>query len=98
MPVTGLSSASTTEQVQAAYDDNASYDVDGSTTEAQIFLHACRILLRRIPLLAKQGDSLTVQLDVKQVKEQHDRCLRWLNYQNDSGKGVKFTDFGSFRQ
>jgi len=98
MPVTGLSSASTTDQVKAAYDDNASYDVDGSISEAQIFLAACRILLRRIPAAARQGDSLSVEMDVAQIKEQHDRCLRWLNVQSDSGRGVRFTDFGMFRQ
>lgn len=98
MPVTGLSSASTTDQVKAAYDDNASYDIDASVAEGQIFLHACRILLRRIPALARQGDSLAIEMDIKQIQQQHDRCLRWLNVQNAPGKGLRFTDFGDFRR
>lgn len=98
MPVTGLSSESTTAQVKAAYDDNASYDVDVSVQEAQIFLAACRILLRRIPAAARQGDSLSIEMDVRQLKEQHDRCLRWLNVMNARGQGLRFSDFGDFRR
>lgn len=98
MPITGLSSASTTAQVKNAYDDNASYDVDGSISEAQIFLAACRILMRRIPSAARQGDALAVEMDLRLIREQHDRCLRWLNVQNAPGQGVRFSDFGTFRR
>lgn len=42
-----LSSASTNAQVEAAYDDNASYAEDASVTKAKAFITACRIILRR---------------------------------------------------
>lgn len=42
-----LSSASTLAEVEASFDDNASYREDESTTKAAKFITACTILLRR---------------------------------------------------
>ena len=50
-----LSSNSTDAEVWAAYDDNASYEEDGSRTKALAFVTACRILRRRLPLAAGRG-------------------------------------------
>ena len=50
-----LSSNSTDAEVWAAYDDNASYEEDGSRTKALAFVTACRILRRRLPLSAGRG-------------------------------------------
>lgn len=44
-----LSSTSSTRVVQAQYDDNASYDLNGSVAQCKLFIEACRILLRRVP-------------------------------------------------
>jgi hypothetical protein len=44
-----LTSSSTLVEVQAAYDDNASYAEDGDVAKAKAFITACRILLRRMP-------------------------------------------------
>jgi len=96
--VSGLSSSSTTDQVKAAYDDSASYDVDGSVAECQTFIAACRILLRRIPAAARQGDSLSIEMDVKLVREELRRAVRWLNAQASIGSGQRFSDFGDFRR
>lgn len=96
MPVSGLSSSSTMAQVKAAYDDNASYDVDNSVTECQTFIAACRILLRRLPSSAEQGDSLRIDLDVKLIRDELRRAVRWYNAQ--SGESLRFSDFGDFRR
>ena len=50
-----LSSNSTDAEVWAAYDDNASYEEDGSRAKALAFVTACRILRRRLPLSAGRG-------------------------------------------
>ena len=42
-----LNGSSTLAQVQAAYDDNASYAEDSSVSKCRAFLTACRILLRQ---------------------------------------------------
>ena len=42
-------------EVWAAYDDNASYEEDGSRAKALAFVTACRILRRRLPLSAGRG-------------------------------------------
>jgi hypothetical protein len=44
-----LTSASTDAQVWAAYDDNASYEEDGSASKCKAFITACRLILRRRP-------------------------------------------------
>src|SRR6185437_3526963 len=96
--VSGLSSASTTDQVKAAYDDSASYDVDGSLAECQTFIAASRILLRRIPAAARQGDSLSIEMDVKLLREELRRAIRWLALKGAVGGGLRFSDFGDFRR
>jgi hypothetical protein len=50
-----LSSNSTDAEVWAAYDDNASYEEDGSRAKALAFVTACGILRRRLPLSAGRG-------------------------------------------
>lgn len=95
--VSGLSSASTLDQVKAAYDDNASYDVDDSTTEAQIFIAACRILLRRLPASARQGGEMSIDLDLRVIRDELKRAVRWYNAKAGVGAGVRFSDFSSFR-
>ncbi|HEX5498165.1 MAG TPA: hypothetical protein VFX03_03020 [Thermomicrobiales bacterium] len=96
--VSGLSAASTTDQVKAAYDDSASYDVDRSVAEAQTFIAACRILLRRIPAAARQGDSLSIEMDVKLLRQELRRAVQWLNAINGAGGGQRFSDFSDFRR
>lgn len=56
---TYVTSSSTYAQVLAAYDDNASYDVEDDSTKAKQFIVAARILLRRLPKLAGHSGSQT---------------------------------------
>lgn len=97
-PVTGLSSSSTLAEIKAAYDDNASYDVDNSLTECGIFIAACRILLRRLPASARQGEEMAIDLDLRLVRDELARAVRWRSQKNAVGGGVRFTDFSLFRR
>ena len=45
-------STSTFAEVAAQYDDNADYDLNGSVSQAKLFIHAARILIRRRPTYA----------------------------------------------
>lgn len=55
-----LNSSSTDAEVWAAYDDNASYEEDGSRAKALAFLTACRILRRRLPISgSRDGQSIS---------------------------------------
>ena len=56
-----LSSASTDAEVWDAYDDNVSYDTDGSVAKCKVFIEACRILRRRNPKLARTGNRNELQ-------------------------------------
>lgn len=94
-----LSSASTLDQVKAAYDDNSGYDVDGNVTECQIFIQACRILLRRLPAeTSKEGQSLRIEL--QRIEEALAQAKVWLATSNTAaaGGGVLYSDFSTFRQ
>lgn len=43
-----LTSASTLTEVQAQYDNNVSYDLNGSVSSCKLFIEAARLLLRRL--------------------------------------------------
>ncbi len=66
-----LTSASTDAQVEAEYDDTASYAEDLSVAKARRFVTACRILVRRYESsmtkganeAAKLADAFNVKLD-----------------------------------
>lgn len=97
-----LSSASTTEEVQAAYDDNASYFEDGSLEKARIFVTACRILLRRIPKSsARGGSALTLTIDL--VQQELDKAQQFLADAGGlplapvAGSQIRHADFRGFR-
>jgi len=67
-----LTGSSTDAAVWAAYDDNASYEEDGSRTKAQAFITACRIIRRRVPSSGGRAgqsisfESLSGEIDVAQ--------------------------------
>jgi len=71
-----LSSASTDAEVWAAYDDNCSYDLNGSVTECKAFIQACRILLRRMAQAVEQGDN-RVQDDYAKIENQLNEAVEW---------------------
>ena len=67
-----LNSHSTDAEVLASYDDNASYEEDGSCAKAEAFITACRILRNRLPLSAGRGpqtftrESLQAEIEAAQ--------------------------------
>ena len=93
-----LASESTHDEVQAAYDDNASYQEDASRTKAHAFITACRILARRLPISAgRDGQSVSRE----SLQEQISDAQAWLAANpGSSGSGstrVRFGDFQKFR-
>lgn len=83
-----LSSASTLAQVQAAYDDNASYEEAGSVAMAREFVTACRILLRRTPQMTMHNGLNQMQINVTVIRDEMQRAQRWIDSQPASGGGV----------
>lgn len=73
-----LSSASTFDQVIAQYDDNASYDVNGSVSSCKLFVEACRILKRRRPT-GVQADGQYMQYTPAAITEELNTALAWLS-------------------
>jgi len=58
-----------------AYDDNASYEEDGSRTKALSFKTCCMILLRRRPNMATRGEQ---QMSFETLKVQLEDVSAWL--------------------
>jgi hypothetical protein len=95
-----LSSSSTLEQIQAAYDDNASYFEDGSVPKAKAFVTACRLLLRQTPVATGTREGqLTLRPELIQAEMKS--AIEWLQA-NDTTAGrsggprvtsVSFEDF-----
>ena len=56
-----LDSSSTLAEVYAAYDDNASWEEDGSSTKAAAFVTACRFLLRYAEEQSRGGSTTVSQ-------------------------------------
>jgi hypothetical protein len=95
-----ITSASTLAEVQAAYDDNASYAEDNSVTKARAFETAAMVLLRREPQQAgRNGTAFT--LDKQSVREELARVRSWLSARNQangsSGATSRHLSFENFR-
>lgn len=92
---------STTPEVRAAYDDNASYDVDGDIVKCKAFIVACRVLIRRSPSSVAQGGE-SIALSVESLQNELANALQWLANndpnQTQTPKGcVVHADFRNFR-
>lgn len=94
-----LTSSSTDAQVEAAYDDNASYAEDLSPTKAKAFVTAVRILLRRLASGMSKGSN-SLNYDRGLLQKQLAEAQEWvLLYSADDRAGPRITraDFRSFR-
>ena len=93
-----LSSNSTDAEVWAAYDDNASYDEDGSRAKALAFVTACRILRRRLPLSAGRGPQSVTR---ESLDAEISAAKAWLDAHpatTGSGSGrVRYLSMENFR-
>lgn len=90
-----LSSASTPDEVQDAYLDNASYAEDGSVAKAKAFVTACTMLLLLIPKMAKQSFRHEIQTNIDLIYEQMQGAQRFVA---NKGRGrIRHVDFRNFR-
>ena len=93
-----LSSNSTDAQVLAAYDDNASYEEDGSRAKADSFITACRILRNRLPLSAGRGPQTFTR---ESLQAEIEAAQRWKDAHpatTGSGSGrVRYLSMENFR-
>lgn len=71
-----LTSASTRDDVLAAYRTNASYESDLTGATATLFIQACRYLL--LYPTRSRGAQSEVQFDPVRVEEQLDKAVAWL--------------------
>lgn len=93
-----LSSSSTWTEVKAAYDDNASYEEDGSASKARAFITACRIILRRLATRAQNGDQ-EVEFNTNLIQEEMKAAKTFVTTVDPSTNtgGVTFASFSDFR-
>jgi len=86
-----LSSSSSFAEIRAAFDDNASYEEDGSVAKAKAFVTACRMLLRRTPKRAAVGGGgHELELDPAIIKEMMADAQEWIAA-NDTVEGGRTT-------
>jgi hypothetical protein len=87
-----LTSTSTDAQVEAAYDNNADYDVPPDTSKAESFIQACRILLRRrVPTYSIDGHAVTRE----SIQKSLDDAMAWYKTRargRSSFCGTRFAD------
>lgn len=72
-----LTSASTLTEINAAYDDNATYDLDADTDKAKSFIQACRFLLRRVADEIQAGGGERIQTKYEKIQAALDAALAW---------------------
>jgi len=96
--VSTLTSSSTLAEIKVAYDDNASYEEDASTSKAAAFVTACRFLLRRLPKTAQTGGKggEMIERDLQLIRGEMDVARRWLAV-NSRGGAVSFVSLEDFR-
>jgi hypothetical protein len=93
-----VTSASTDQAVWDAYDDNASYEEDASTTKASAFITVCRVLQRRRPVRIS-ADGTSADFDGQAIQKALDDAREWLALNNTSANGgsVRHLDFRNMR-
>jgi hypothetical protein len=98
-----ISSTSTFAEVEAAYDDNASYAEEASPTKARAFITAATILLRRMPEASGTREA-NFQYRMDLIEKQIQQARDWLAANDNSsssantrGPGVKRLDFRNSR-
>jgi hypothetical protein len=98
--VSTLDSDSTLAEIQAAYDDNSSYEEDGSTTKAKAFITACRMLIRRLPVRSVHGGGggrgQEIETTVEQLQKELQAAQEWLKV-NDSSATAAAAESAIFR-
>jgi len=91
-----VDSSSTNAQVFAAYDDNASYEEDGSVTKAKAFMTAIRIILRRRPQMTLK-EQMQISFETLQKELQHAREWLAANPGTSGRRDTRFGNLSNFR-
>lgn len=94
-----LNSASTRDEMLAAYNDNASYSEDGDAAKARAFITACRCLLMKTPRRVARGGpaSEEIEMEPRLLMDQIEEARRWLSVNASQRESVAFSDFSDFR-
>lgn len=100
--MSSINSTSTLAQVEAAYDDNASYAEDRDPAKCRAFITACRMLIRRYPRATASGQTHT-QFSVDLLTQQLAVAEQWLEANDTqspaaSGPRVTRVSFEQFRE
>lgn len=93
-----VTSASTLAAVEAQFDDNADYDIEGSAAKAKLFIQAGRILLRRYRSSASQRGT-TFSRDMGALEAQLDAAVTWYRAKTGSAAngGISLVDLREAR-
>jgi len=97
-----LDSNSTLTEIKAAYDDNADYDLVGSVTKCKTFIHAVRLLMRRMAEEVQHGNE-RIRDDYRKLQAELQEAKAWLAANDTSATtsttsgSVRFADFQDFR-
>lgn len=82
-----LSSASNLSEIQAEFDDNAGYDLNGSVAECKAFILAGRLLLRRHADESSHEETRLVQKS-ETIREMLAAAETWLKANDDDAGSV----------
>ena len=81
------------------YLENLSYEREGSTAKAWLFIEACRAMLILFPKRSKAGEN-EVEFDASRLTREIEEARQWVgNNPNSSvaASTVRFPDFAEFR-
>lgn len=94
-----LDSTSTMAQIEAAYDDNASYAEDANVTKCRLFITACRMLLRRMPAEIEQAAqaSARLKLSPELIQAEKKSAEDWLARTSTAAQDNPISTYGDFR-
>lgn len=99
-----LNSDSTLAEIQAAYDNNANYDIEGSVSKARSFVLACRLLLGRTMKRVRSGGAGGAGFETERDPGQLERRMReaeaWIARHDPGLRGglVRHFDLRGFRR
>ncbi|MGA2032310.1 MAG: hypothetical protein ABSG68_08655 [Thermoguttaceae bacterium] len=99
--MSSLNSASSLDDIRAAYADNASYAEDHDTGKCRRFITACRLLLLDLPKRASHGGTSAeeVELDLEVLRGEIQHAQSWLasaSERIDADRSTRF-DVNCFR-
>ncbi len=93
-----IGSASTLAEVEAQYDDNASYFENNSVAEAKLFVTAA-VMLKRRYASEKKHDSVSISRDVQVLNDEIRDARQFINNNDSTRSGPRVTavDFRRYR-